>query len=398
MMRLVFVKRVVVESGSGSAYELSEEFASRRDFEMSVDREHMVMDGGFADLKFERDLFFGIARDQMIKNLESSECQRRERWFVGSGKIGTDFVVDRQMDQRDDGLLAGREISRADSFVQPERCASTGNVGWADGDDVVVDAALAVNIVVGVRTVPGFFAPDLVAREDQCFSRKLGKVRIFGGALNRDGLGVFSPAGFGFFGYPTSTVDAKELGFAIIGRAEVFDLGVDDDLSANEFAQRCEEFVTPGIYMSAQLAALPCELVAIMNISCGQVSEHLISPNVENAGLNSLNIPENWDFSQHNNLFFVESRLRMLTLVPANARINMELRIAMTAITASRTMMLKAFIHRPHCSRVCRGSLHKDGKSMTGSSTRSPIECSVVGAEHVIGPYGHSHRCPLEVA
>ncbi len=74
------------------------------------------------------------------------------------------------MDEGDDALFALGEVFGADTFVEPEGGAAVGDVGWADGDDVVVDAAFSVDFVEGVGAVPGVASPDLVSREDHCLS------------------------------------------------------------------------------------------------------------------------------------------------------------------------------------------------------------------------------------
>ena len=283
---------VFVELGAGASDELGEEFASRRDFVVAIDREDMIVDGGFADFELEGDLFFGIACDQAIEDLQAAVGERRECGFISSSQVCPDLVVDGHMNKRDNALFAWGKVSRANAFVQPEGGASAGDIGWADGDDVVIDAALAMDFVVGVRAIPGVFSPDLVAGEDHCLSRKLGEVGIFGRSFDGDGLGIFSPAGFGLVGDPSCAVDAEEVGFGVAGHAEIFDLGVDDDLCAYELTQRSEEIMPPRINAGTQIAALACDLVALVDIFGGQISEHWESPSEPWDGSLMVSVPE----------------------------------------------------------------------------------------------------------
>lgn len=283
---------VFVELWTGAPDELGEEFATRRDFIVAIDREDMIVDSSFADFELEGDLFFGIACDQAIENLQSAVGERTERWLIGGGKIGPDLVVDGHMDKRDDALFAWGEVARAYAFVQPEGCASSRNIGWADGDDVVIDATLAMDFVVGVRTIPSVFSPDLISGEDHCLAGEFGEVRIFGCAFDGDRLGVFSPAGFCLVGDPSCTVNAQEVGFGVAGHAEVFDLGVDDDLCADELAEGGEEIVSPSVNAGTKIAALACDLVALVNIFCGQIGEHWESPSEPWDGSLMVSVPE----------------------------------------------------------------------------------------------------------
>ncbi len=286
------LKVLLSELWSGTADELGEEFASRGDLVVAIDREDMIVDGGFADIEMECDLFFGIACDQTIENLQPAAGERTERWFVGGGEISPDLVVDGHMDERDNALFAWGEISRANTLVQPECCAPTGDVGWADRDDVVVDAALSMDFVVGVRAVPCVLAPDLVAGENHCLAGEFRKIWIFGGSFDWDGLCVFSPSGFGLIGDPSCAVDAEEVGFGIAGHAEVFDFRVDDDLCPYELAQGCEEIVSPSVHTCTEIAALTCNLVALVDIFCGQFGEHWESPSEPWVGSLVLSVTE----------------------------------------------------------------------------------------------------------
>ncbi len=299
---IVLDELVFVELGTGTPDELGEEFPSRRDFIVAIDRKNMIVDCSFADFELECDLFFGIACDQAVEDLQASAGERRECGFISSSQVCPDLVVDGHMDKRDNALFAWGEVARANAFVQPEGCASAGDIGWADRDDVVVDAALAMDFVVGVRAIPGVFSPDLVAGEDHCLSRELGEVGIFGCAFDGDGLGIFSPAGFGLVGDPSCAVDTEKVWFGVAGHAEVFDLGVDDDLRADKLAEGGEKIVSPCVNARTEIAALACDLVALVDISCGQIGEHWESPSEPWDDSLMVSVPET-DSESHDDLW-----------------------------------------------------------------------------------------------
>lgn len=365
---------VVIKLGSGTPDELGEKFASRRDLVVAIDRQDMIVDGSLADFELESNLFFGVACDQAIEHLQSAVGERAERGLVGSSEISPDLVVDRHVDQRDDALFAWGEVARANTFVQPEGCASSGDVRWADGDDVVIDPALAVDFVVGVRAIPGVLAPDLITGENHCLSRKLGQVWIFGGALDGDGLGVLSPASFSLVGNPTGAVDANEVGFGVAGRTKVFDLGVDDDLRSDELAQSCEQIVSPSVNTGTQIAALACDLVALVDIFCGQVGEHQDSPSEPWDGSLVSSVPEIYSESQGD-----------FRILQANERLSVGLNESIIDLNAHEQTRLN---QGPTYSFVFKQSLYKHGKSGTHERLTMPIQCMLPCTQGVIGPLG----------
>ena len=76
-----------LEPGFGATDELREQLASRRDLEVAVDRQHMVMDRGARDIEVERDLLLGIAHQQTLKDLEAPLGEIRHLRLVRGSEL-----------------------------------------------------------------------------------------------------------------------------------------------------------------------------------------------------------------------------------------------------------------------------------------------------------------------
>jgi len=261
-------------AGSGTPDELGEQLAAGRDLEVPIDRENLIVDGGTSDIEMESDLFFRIAHQEAPKDFASSLGERAEQWFVCGGEVVPDFTIDDHVQQRDDGVLAGCEISRADAFMEPEGGASIRDRCWAHGDDVVVNAAHSVNLVERVRAVPGLSSPDLIPGEHEGLAGELGEVRVFGSAFDGDGLGVVSPAMLGFVRDPAVAVGAQIPGFLLVAGSEVFDFRADDDLRLHDGAQLAEQQISPRVNIGTKIAAAGCDLVTLVDISGGEFGKH----------------------------------------------------------------------------------------------------------------------------
>lgn len=260
--------------GTCPADEVREQFATGRDAEVAVDCEHMVVDGGFSDIEVVCDLFFRIAHEQSFENFLPSLGEFCEFGFIGCGEIRTDLTVDDHVEHRDECAFALGEITRADAFVEPEGGASIRDCCWANRDDVVVDAALSVDLVEGVGSVPGLASPDLVSREDESLTGELVEVGELWCSFDGDGLSIFAPAFFCFDGDPAISMSAEISGFLLVAFPEVLNLGVDDDLRIDEGTQFGEQLGSPRVDIGAEIAASPGDLVALVDISRGEFGEH----------------------------------------------------------------------------------------------------------------------------
>ncbi len=262
------------EVGFGSADEQGEQFAARGHIEMTVDREHMIVNRGTSDIAAEGDLLLGIAHEQAFEHLASAFGELAYAWLLGCGEESADLFVDDHVQHGDERAFTAGEVSRSDALVEPECGASVGDAGWADRNDVIIDPAFSMDFVECVRSVPGFASPDLIAGEHEGLAGELGQVWVFGSAFDGYRLRVFSPADFRVMRDPTVAMGPEVSGVVGVRVSEMLDLGADDDLGIDDGSEFAEKLLTPSVNIGSQIATTPCDLVALVDISGGQLCEH----------------------------------------------------------------------------------------------------------------------------
>ena len=195
--------------------------------------------------------------------------------------------------ERNDGLFTGGEISGANAFMKPERGASSGDIRWANGDHIVIDSTLPMDFVVCVGAIPGFFAPKSDSARAPSFARRTWRENGYSGVCSTGMDCAYSlQACLGVIRNPAITMNTDGLGFRLIGRAEVFKLGVDDDLCTDNRSELGEKMLTPAVNMSPQVSTLRDDFVALIYIICGQFCKHLFSLVSNLVELGASNIPD----------------------------------------------------------------------------------------------------------
>lgn len=226
------------------------------------------MGGRERDAEPRRDLLFTVAGQKSIEGVALAAREGMQRRFAIGCQRAADERRDFVMKEAENLAFAVRKRLVTHCPVDPERVKEIKTRDTDDGQDVIVDAAGKMPLVVGAGAVPGVavgvVVPDFVAGKEQATGAGAHDARIFGRLLHRDVIGVITPRETGGIVTPTDADGGKRDGRR--PGNEVEGVADDDNLGVEERADTFGEVGLPGDGISAEFAAFTGDVEAVQHI------------------------------------------------------------------------------------------------------------------------------------